>query len=408
VSDALAAVAAQLDDGEALVAQLAGPFARCIRRHPQRGTPSGWGALEPLAWTSDGFVHDAAIDPGTRLDYHTGLVWPQDGASQVPVRLLDPQPGEVVVDCCAAPGSKSTQIGLALGGDGLLVCLDASAPRRRTLAETLARQGVTAGLVCPLAVRRLAAMAPGCADAVLVDAPCSGHVPRSTKQAAREARRQQAILGDAAELVRPGGRLVYSTCTPYREEDEGVIAAFLAAHPGWVVEPVDLPGCDADLDRRGGLRLWPQRQGTEPFFACRLRAPGAGARRDIAGELPPFADDDPPGAQGLHCWRRGQIQLIANPDVAACALPSEARGLILSRGQGDELDPWAAQLLIERGAPAASVDHATACRLWAGEEAAGLEPRGFLRTEHGAPLGQVDAEGRRLRLPSRMRRSGLF
>ncbi len=281
--DALDLLAAGLPDGAALLAALAEPFRRSIRLHPLRGTPSGWGELAPVPWHAAGRFTVASADPGGFLDYHTGLAYPQDAASQVPVLLLAPRPGEVVVDACAAPGSKSTQIGLALGDDGLLICCDASAPRRAVLTENLARQGVACALVTPLPVHALAERHAGCADALLVDAPCSGHEARSPRQVARMAERQLALLAAAAPLVRAGGRLVYSTCTPYREEDEGVIAAFLAAHPQWRLEPVALPGIDADLAGLGALRLWPQRQGTEPFFACRLvrteAAPGLHAAR---------------------------------------------------------------------------------------------------------------------------------
>jgi hypothetical protein len=410
VKDALAALAAGLDDGADLLAQLEGPFARCVRQHPRRGQLSGWGSLTPLPWHAAGFSHGVEIDPGTRLDYHTGVAYPQDGASQIPVLALSPQPGEVVVDACAAPGSKSTQIGLALGDTGLLLCLDLSPQRRRVLVENLARQGVCCGVVCPVPIGRLAGMHPGCADAVLVDAPCSGHQSRSPKQTAREGRRQLRLLGDAAGLVRAGGRMVYSTCAPYREENEDVISAFLAAHPGWQLEPVQLPGTDVDLDGLGALRMWPQRQGTEPFFACRLRAPGDAPRASLAGDMP-AAELDARIPEALHCWRRGTVRLLASPAVASCAIPSEARGIIFDRGEGggnSELEPWAAQALIERGADAHTVSHAEACALWAGDDLQSPGPaRGLVRTEHGAPLGQLEASGTRLRLPSRMRRSAL-
>ena len=137
--------------------------------------------MDSVPWSPDGRYHAADIDPASRLDYHTGAIYPQDAASQLPVEVLQPQPGEVVIDCCAAPGSKSTQIGLRLGDDGLLICCDASAPRRKVLAENLARQGLVNALVTPMRLDQLATKYPACADAVLVDAPCSGHEPRSHK-----------------------------------------------------------------------------------------------------------------------------------------------------------------------------------------------------------------------------------
>ncbi|MFW5846016.1 MAG: hypothetical protein ACOCXJ_07300, partial [Planctomycetota bacterium] len=289
---------------------------------------------------------------------------------------------------------------------------DASRPRRRVLRGTLARQGVSCALVTPLHLAALTERLGAAADAVLVDAPCSGHVPRSVKQVRRMAARQEALLSQAAVLLRPGGRLVYSTCTPYPEEDEAVVAAFLARHPAFHIEPRVLLGCDPDLTGAGGLRCWPQRQGTEPFFACLLRRDGAvdqaraGLPQAITGRLPPLCDADMvPELPGLHHWRHGDLLLAAPPAVAACALPAEARGVLLGRWSGGELqlDVWGAQALIARGVPAEPVDHASACRLWAGEPLPA--PAGLLQTEHGAPLGWHD--GTRLRLPSRLCRSGL-
>lgn len=403
---------ADLPDAAALRAALDRPFRRAIRLHPRRGGPSGWGALEPVPWAPAGRFHPDDVDPGSRLDYHTGCAYPQDASSQLPVVLLDPRPGEVVVDCCAAPGSKASQIGIALGDEGLLVCCDASAPRRAVLAENLARQGVACAVVTPLPLHRLAERSPGCADAVLVDAPCSGHEARSARQIARMAERQLALLADAARLTAPGGRLVYSTCTPYRAEDEGVVAGFLAAHAGWSVERTSAAGCDPDLAGLGALRLWPHRQGSEPFFACRLRAPPEGPRASLLGDLPEAVPDLRRWlpATPLTAWRRGDLLFMATTACAACALPTEARGLIVGRGTPLRPDPWGAQALIERGAAATTVTHAEALRLWAGEALPlGLPAGTLLRTAAGAPLGEAEAaDGQvRLRLSSRLRRDGL-
>ncbi len=406
--DPFATLCAALGDGDRLAAALSGPFRRALRIHPRRGTPVGWADLAPIPWAPAGRFHAATIDPASRLDYHTGCIYPQDAASQVPVRLLDPQPGEVLVDCCAAPGSKSSQIGLALGDTGLLICVDPARRRRRVLVENLARQGVTNALVTPMALEALGRHLPAAADGVLVDAPCSGHARRSHRQVQRMAQRQAGILDTAAALVRPGGRLVYSTCTLYREENEDQIAAFLARHPEWTIEPHRLPGCDADLQRSGGLRLWPHRQATEPFFACRLRRDGADRAAPPAGVLPPPMVDLPWALPDLHCWQRGERLLAATPACAECVLPAEARGIDLARIHNARITPslWGAQALIERGTPAHAVDQATAVRLWAGAvcPVPGC-PGGLLRTAAGAPLGLCasDAQGWRLSVPSRLR-----
>jgi len=394
----------RLDDGPALQRAWSQPFRRAFRVHPRRGKPCGWGRLEPVPWHGAGRFHTPDRDPGRQLDYHTGCIYPQDAASQVPAGLLDVQPGDVVIDACAAPGSKSSQLGLALGDTGVLLCCDVSAPRRRALRENLQRQGIASALVTPLGLDRLAGQI--LADAVLVDAPCSGHDERSPKQVMRQAKRQLGILVQAAALLRPGGRLVYSTCTPYRDENEGVIARFLEQHSDVQVQPRSLSGCDPDMDQLGAIRLWPQRQGTEPFFACRLQRSGTGSMRLPFGECPPvWSGELPAGLAGLHVWQRNERVFAAPEAVASLALPSEARGLLLGRQQGGrlDLDPWAVQALIERGAPAAVISHQQACASWAGTETD--LPCGYVKTEQGAPLGISD--GRRLVLPSRLRRSTL-
>lgn len=410
--DALAELAASLPDGDAFLQALAGPFRRTIRVHPRRGTPSGWGELTPVPWNRAGFFTPSDCDPGDFLDYHTGTIYPQDAASQVPVLLLAPQPGEVIIDTCAAPGSKSTQIGIALGDDGLVVCCDAAAPRRRVLIENLARQGVACAVVTPMPVHVLAEKHAHVADGVLVDAPCSGHEPRSAKQVARMAERQVTLLNEAARLVRGGGRLVYSTCTPYVAENEGVIQTFLRSHGGWQVEPQVLPGCDVDLAGLGAVRLWPHRQGTEPFFACRLRAPDdLPTESSLTGRQPPSDTSLAQWLPGstLQCWNNGRTRFIASVAAASCALPSEARGLVL--GHGDEgLEPWSAQALIERGATCNVVSDEFARRLYAGESIRIDTPESVLiRSACGAPLGVLGgARGeRRLHLPSRLFRAGL-
>ncbi len=410
---ALTLLAARLPDGAEFLAALSRPTNRAVRLHPRRlhaGRESAvLGQITPVPWADTGRFTAADADPGDTLAYHTGAAYPQDAASQVPVLLLAPEPGEVIIDICAAPGSKSTQIGLALHrdgrDDGLLICCDESDQRRRILAENLARQGVASALVTPLPVHRLAVRAPGSADGVLVDAPCSGHQDRSVKQVARMALRQGELLTLAAKLVRPGGRLVYSTCTPYGEENEGVIETFCATHPGWQVEAQTLCGIDSDLAGLGGVRLWPQRQGSEPFFAIRMRCPGDASRSDaLVGNAP--EQEALPWLPNATAWRRGNALFLGSAQVAACALPSEARGLIIAHG--DKLEPWGAQGLIERGAPVGETDHATAVRLWAGESlTTPLEGHSLLRTSDGLPLGQLTPDGLRLAFPSRLFRAGL-
>ncbi|WP_372658369.1 RsmB/NOP family class I SAM-dependent RNA methyltransferase [Hydrogenophaga sp.] len=218
-----------------------------------------------------------------------GEVEVQDEGSQLLALLVDAKRGEMVVDFCAGAGGKTLAMGAAMRNSGRLYAFDTSAHRLDALKPRLARSGLSN--VHPVAIaherddriKRLA----GKIDRVLVDAPCSGlgtlrRSPdlkwRQTPQTvAAQAELQQAILHNAARLLKPGGRLVYATCSLLKQENEAVAEAFLAAHPEWEVVPVG--GLLADIHVDAGaelttgpegqwLRLWPHRHHTDGFFAA--------------------------------------------------------------------------------------------------------------------------------------------
>ena len=205
-----------------------------------------------------------------------------------PVALLDPQPGEKVCDLCAAPGGKTTQIAGRMQGKGFLLCNEWSPKRAKILSRNIERMAVSNALVTNEHPERLAQKYPGFFDRVLVDAPCSGEgMFRKEETAVTDwsqetvemcARRQAEILHSAAELVRPGGRLVYSTCTFAPEEDEQVVAAFLAAHPEFQPEEVDAPWFEKG--ENGSFRMWPHKLLGEGHFAAVFRKT-AGEEEDI-------------------------------------------------------------------------------------------------------------------------------
>ena len=150
-----------------------------------------------------------------------------------PAELLDVKPGERVLDLCAAPGGKSTQIAAKLQGQGILVCNEIHPVRAKILSENIERMGICNACVTNETPERLAEFFPGYFDKVLVDAPCSGEGMFRKNEAACDewspenveicAQRQDGILDQAARMLRPGGKLVYSTCTFAPEEDEGSI-----------------------------------------------------------------------------------------------------------------------------------------------------------------------------------------
>ena len=219
---------------------------------------------------------DLASWPG----FAEGKWWVQDASAAVAARLLDVQPGQTVLDLCAAPGGKTLQLAAA-GGE--VTALDRSAPRLKRVSENLARMALSAQVVTADAIDwRDGRMF----DAVLLDAPCSatGTFRRnpdvlwaaSPADVASLSAVQSRLLDSAARRVKPGGRLVYCVCSLEPEEGEGQVAAFLARTPGFAVEPA-APGeggaPEASLLADGTLRILPQHRpgGTDGFFVARFR-----------------------------------------------------------------------------------------------------------------------------------------
>ena len=215
--------------------------------------------------------------------HDTGAWWVQDAAAAIPARLLDARPGERVADLCAAPGGKTLQLA-ATGAD--VTAVDISGPRLARLHENLARCGLPARVVTA-DLLHWQPEAPF--DAVLLDAPCSatGTIRRHPdlpfvkdgSDLPALVALQSALIDRALAMVRPGGRLVFATCSLLPEEGEGQLDAALARHPGLVVEPPALPGIDpAWITPAGGLRIrpdhWADRGGIDGFFIVRLRLPG--------------------------------------------------------------------------------------------------------------------------------------
>jgi 16S rRNA (cytosine967-C5)-methyltransferase len=225
-----------------------------------------------------------------RLDLFTGgEVEVQDEGSQLLALLTDPKRGEMVVDFCAGAGGKTLALGAAMKNTGRLYAFDTSGHRLDALKPRLARSGLSN--VYPVQIvherddriKRLA----GKIDRVLVDAPCSGlgtlrRNPdlkwRQSPQAVEELNaKQSAILAGAARLLKPGGRLVYATCSLLTAENESIGQAFSAAQPSFEPMPVeqilaDLGVADAaGLTKSGNLRLWPHLHATDGFFAMTWR-----------------------------------------------------------------------------------------------------------------------------------------
>lgn len=218
---------------------------------------------------------------GGTPEYLSGVLYPQEPAASLPVTALGVRPGMMVLDLCAAPGSKSTQIAELLDHSGLLVCNEIVRKRAEILKENIERHGIANAVVLNSTPQKIAASFGAVFDAVLADAPCSGEgMFRREEDAVTMwsqdnvlfcARRQKEILEEAAKCVKPGGRLLYSTCTFSEEENEENVQWFLDAHPEF--ELVEIPGKghhgtavlkEAEKVRR----IYPMDGGEGQFLAC--------------------------------------------------------------------------------------------------------------------------------------------
>jgi 16S rRNA (cytosine967-C5)-methyltransferase len=208
-----------------------------------------------------------------------GIVYTQDEASQLAGRVVGARVGESVLDVCAAPGSKATQIAAQTEGLALIVACDLYEHRLRTVIDSSRRQSVENVLTVALDAEASALpFADGAFDRVLVDAPCTGtgtlrHNPEirwriTPADVADLAARQRRILANAARTVRRGGRLVYSTCSLEREENESVVESFRAAHPEFSQTRADVP--ERLLTTAGGARTFPHRDDADGFFVAVL------------------------------------------------------------------------------------------------------------------------------------------
>ena len=258
--------------------------------------------LTPSPFCPAGLVlGDSERRLGKHPYHHAGAFYLQEPSASAPAALLEVRPGHRVLDLCAAPGGKSSQLAAALAGQGVLVSNEYEPARAQALMSNLERMGPVNSIITTGDTARLAAALPGWFDRVLVDAPCSGEgmfrkEPQAAAQhspalVARCAALGAEILENAAAALAPGGLLVYSTCTFAPEEDEGQVGRFLALHPEFELLDCDVSfGAPGEENRCGehpfpaGLtrRIWPA-QGGEGHFMAKLKkspeAPAAAPRR---------------------------------------------------------------------------------------------------------------------------------
>lgn len=278
------------EEGEEFLASFEKDRYQALRLNPLKRRMDGYTAAEVLAsaegtwiglsekvpWAQTGYYYDNSVQPGKHPYHEAGVYYIQEPSAMAPAGLLEACPGERILDLCAAPGGKSTQIAGAMQGEGLLICNEIHPARAKILSENIERLGIRNACVTNETPQRLGAFFAEYFDGILVDAPCSGEGMFRKNEMAQEewspenvercAVRQDEILDCAAGMLRPGGRLVYSTCTFAVLENEGSIQRFLDRH--------------SEFSQQETLRLWPHRIKGEGHFAAVLKKEGKPERAE--------------------------------------------------------------------------------------------------------------------------------
>lgn len=378
-----------------------------VRANPLKLTRTQLAALLPVGdavpWEPSGFYCDLE-KVGSLPAHHAGLFYSQEPSAMCAAPLLGAKKGERVLDLCAAPGGKTTQLAGAMGGEGVLIANEYVYDRARILSQNVERLGVANCAVISADTASLAVKLPAYFDKVLVDAPCSGEgmfrkeenavAEWSEENVARCIARQSAILDDAAALVAGGGMLVYSTCTFEYGENEGQIRAFLARHPEFTL-----------LEER---LLLPHDVRGEGHYAAKLvkedgarrDAPAFPQMRDRAAERAwqDFASDfffSPPSGS-VTTLKDGRMYLLPERLPALTGRVLRA-GVELGRFDGKRFTPSHALAMsakaenVRRSAP---IDD-TACMRWLrGETFASSMPEGWgIATWRGYPVGLAKSAG---------------
>ncbi len=284
------------EEYEAYMASYDSPKYQGIRINTLKLDLSKWEKINPfitlkeVPWCKEGFYYEKEDKPTKHPYYYAGLYYVQEPSAMSPGAYLPIVPGDRVLDLCAAPGGKSTQIAARMQGEGVLVSNDISVSRAKALLKNLENFGVRQAIVTSETSEKLASKWPGYFDKILIDAPCSGEgMFRKNESAIKSwesygvdhcVSLQEGILEDAAMMLKPNGMLLYSTCTFSPEENEGMIGAFLQKHPDFKVVPLIPTGgiqqgrpewIDAPSSLKGALRLWPHHLEGEGHFVCLLK-----------------------------------------------------------------------------------------------------------------------------------------
>ena len=344
---------------------------------------------DPVPWAENGYYLQADSTAGSTIWHEAGAFYIQDPSAMIPMAVLSPKGGETVLDLCSAPGGKATQAGVMMAQRGLLVCNEPVPKRAAVLSGNIERMGIRNALVVSAWPDALASRWPEGFDAVLADVPCSGEgmfrrdpetiTEWSADKAAGCAERQREIMAAAQAMVRPGGRLVYSTCTYNPAENEENVRWFLQQWPNWHTEPFSLPGIDAP---EGYYTCYPHRVRGEGQFIALLRKEGEGEAslqedRTVpkAGrsekQLP--AEQIPCLPEATHLFGSTLIRTEFLPDVQGIRVLRAGLHLGEIRGKNLFPDHAAADYAFRSGAQRSEISPREGIRYLGGETVIGSE-----------------------------------
>lgn len=301
------------DEFESFLASYDKPLTPALRINSLKSTPAAFNStydskfgLTPVPWEENGFYYNESTRPGRSALHEAGLYYIQEASAMIVGAVSDVQPGETVLDLCAAPGGKSSHLASKMNGQGLLVSNEIMPARAKILSRNIERMGITNCVVTNESPDSLADHFPAFFDRIIVDAPCSGEgmfrkeeaaIPNwSLENVSLCASRQKDILTAADRMLKPGGTLVYSTCTFSRDEDEENVAWFLSRHANYeqddlsslLGEKLEAWHLSKGFDGRS-LRVWPHIADGEGHFCARLHktAPTAATMSidELAAEL---------------------------------------------------------------------------------------------------------------------------
>lgn len=261
-------------------------------------------SLSPVPWTTNGFYYDPKEQPAKHPYYFAGLYYIQEPSAMTPAALLPVEEGDRVLDLCAAPGGKTTELAAKLNGTGVLVTNDISASRAKALLKNVEVFGVRNALVTNEAPEKLSAFFEGYFDKILIDAPCSGEGmfrkdPTMIKSYEETgvpyySKIQKEIIVQAATMLRPGGKMLYSTCTFSPEENEATIQYLIEQFPEFKVLEVPMsPGFESgrpdwipngDPSLKNCVHLWPHKIKGEGHFVALLQKGEVEERKKVKSD----------------------------------------------------------------------------------------------------------------------------